>query len=436
MMAEALKEDGIDSSFAITSRYYEAFKGVSLSDIGSVRYLSDFLRGNVSPSLDGISLDYWMIYPTYVRYRYFHGSHNNSWDKYKQTVLFYRHLFNENEDIALVCSEPPSNAFLYLGYAEAQERGVPYFGYAPARIPRHFNVFLDAYENMLENKLAAPSSLPSSGPPDYMRNPTNQLYAYSFAKEIPSLITRFLRAIQTRSEDSLEAGSTLLYQIKAYQRMFFRKWRYRISKHLYGVFEQTIDFDKEQIAVIYPLQYRPEASTSVSARYYGNDKEVIRNIAFSLPDQASLFVKEHPAAIGIRGTKFYQDILSYPGVHLIDIDFPLQDNLHRFNAVITLTSTVGFEALQAKVPVYLLGAPFYQDYPGVIKIDSFNDLNDHLKSLGKNTAEGCKDDVLERYRRFCFEGNFNYMTPEILLDENISKLISPILWQVEQSQHC
>ena len=44
---------------------------------------------------------------------------------------------------------------------------------------------------------------------------------------------------------------------------------------------------------LFPLQLKPESSTSVLARYYCDDLSVIKNIAFNIPFGCKLYVKEH-----------------------------------------------------------------------------------------------------------------------------------------------
>jgi CDP-glycerol glycerophosphotransferase (TagB/SpsB family) len=180
------------------------------------------------------------------------------------------------------------------------------------------------------------------------------------------------------------------------------------------------------VNILFPLQYRPEASTSVLARYFGDDLELIKNIAFSLPARAVLYVKEHVSAVGLRDADFYREIASYPNVRVLHPDYPLAERLAGFDAVITLASTVGFEALQLGIPVLLLGRVFYGDRPGVTRVESFRQLDELVGSLTPNVATP-SDAALNWYRSFCFPGSFNYLDPAALTDANIDKLAAPLL---------
>jgi capsule polysaccharide modification protein KpsS len=181
---------------------------------------------------------------------------------------------------------------------------------------------------------------------------------------------------------------------------------------------------------LFPLQYRPEASTLVHARYYNDDYETLRNIAFSLPMDARLLVKEHPAAIGVRDSHFYRRLKELPGVQLAAPDWPLREHLDAISAVVCLTSTLGFEALQAGLPVLMLGRAFYEDYPGVLRVQSWDQLFHALRELPKLTTRHPRPEILQRYANVCFEGRFNYMSRDSLEPDNIVQLAQPLLQAV------
>ena len=115
-----------------------------------------------------------------------------------------------------------------------------------------------------------------------------------------------------------------------------------------------------------------------------------------------------------------------PNTVLLDPYYPLKENIRNFDAAICLTSTVGFEALEQGIPVYLLGRVFYEEYPGCVKINSFEQLELCVSNIKKNIAER-NNDITELYHKSNFPGTFNYMNIKCLAEENIDNLISPIL---------
>lgn len=419
-VAEQLADQGVTIIAASTSPYYEKYNGIDFSNLGRVYYLSDYLKRPCDKSdLDAISINYWHVYPTYVRDTFFFGRHKNDWDEYKKTALYYKELFS-NHNIDLVISEPPSNSFIYLGYAEAKINEKQFLGFMPARIPKHVNVFTDAYgETLLENRLASDTceSKPS-GPPDYMLT-----YKLGNVRDKWYLqIWRMIRYVRLRS---IETNNTSFHQLKSmYIKYIWRKIQYLRVKAA-SVFSN--DFESgDRINIFFPLHYRPEASTSVLARYYEDDLELLKNIAFSLPDNAQLIVKEHLAATGMRNVSFYKKVLSFPNTVLIGPDFNFLKQINRFDAAIVLTSTVGFEAIQNGIPVFLLGRTFYSNYPGVTKIESFSQLEDVLQNLKKNSALP-NENIMRHYRRHCFQGQFSYMSAQVLSATNVVNLMVPVM---------
>ena len=433
-IAKQLKQEGIECIFAVTSPYYKKFKNIPLEQVGVVHYFSDFLQSpSSSNDLKNVELDYWLVYPTFVRQRYIFGKHANQWDIYRKTVLFYRYLFEKYPTLKLVWSEPPSCSFISIGYTESKKRQLPFLGYQVARIPGYFNIGMDLQiTKMLKNPTPSIYKLKSEDKPDYQKNPISSLAKTSVWHFFKGSGRKLWQATQSNLfQTSLETGISIAkWQIKSYWKIFSRKFYYSYLTRFTSIFNNLQTPLSEDINFLFPLHYRPEASTSVLAPFYENDLETIKNIAFSLPHGAYLYVKEHSGAVGNRSLSFYKEILTYPNVRLLDIDFPVKKSWHLLNGIVTLTSTMGFEASQQGVPVLLLGRVFYEDYPGVRKIHGWEQLRQELAAvaqleLGKPTKE-----PMERYLELCFEGSFNYMSDEVLEADNIEKLIIPIKAQL------
>jgi capsule polysaccharide export protein KpsC/LpsZ len=167
--------------------------------------------------------------------------------------------------------------------------------------------------------------------------------------------------------------------------------------------------------VLFPIHFKPEASTSVYARHYCDDIAVIRNIAFNLPFKMKLYVKEHFVNYGRASVQFYKALKQIPNVRLISCEENIKDLIKNCKAVITLTSTVGFEALLMNKLVLVFGEIFYQCHPNCYKIKNYEDLFDLLQNnslLKKNPEINRK--FIAAYRKMTFEGNIYYQ----LSDEN------------------
>jgi hypothetical protein len=429
-IAKQLKQEGIDCIFAVTNPYYKRFKNVPLEQVGAVHYFSDFLQSSFSSDdLENVELNYWLIYSTFVRQRYFLGKHANQWDIYRKTVLFYRYLFEKYSTLKLVWSEPPSNAFICIGYSESSKLQLPFLGYQVARIPGFFNIGINLQTTkMLKNPTPPIYKLKAEDIPDYQKNPRSSLAKTSAWYFFQGSGKKLWQAIQSDLfQSSLETGTSVAkWQIKSYWKIFRRKFYHSYLTRFTSIFNKLQTPLSEDINFLFPLHYRPEASTSVLAPFYENDLETIKNIAFSLPHGAYLYVKEHSGAVGNRSLSFYKEILTYPNVRLLDIDFPVKESWHLLNGIVTLTSTMGFEASQQGVPVLLLGRVFYENYPGVRRIQGWEQLRQELAAVAKLERGKPTNEAMERYLEVCFEGSFNYMSDEVLEADNIEKLLIPI----------
>ncbi|MDP2637182.1 MAG: hypothetical protein Q8P03_01055, partial [bacterium] len=128
-----------------------------------------------------------------------------------------------------------------------------------------------------------------------------------------------------------------------------------------------------------PLHLEPEAATLILAASYADQVATIRSIAFSLPFPFKLYVKEHPTAMGLRTDGFYKELQKVPNVVLISPSQSVPRLVQKSQGVITLSSTMGFEALLLGKPVYVLGNVFYTYHPLCQKAQGFDDLKKRLE---------------------------------------------------------
>ncbi|WP_407942857.1 capsular polysaccharide export protein, LipB/KpsS family [Marinobacter similis] len=69
-----------------------------------------------------------------------------------------------------------------------------------------------------------------------------------------------------------------------------------------------------------------------------------------------------------RHPDFYRILASMRGVALVDERMASFDLIDESEAVVTLTGTVGFEALCRGTPVIVMGDAAYRSYPGVVDL--------------------------------------------------------------------
>ncbi|MDO8552934.1 MAG: hypothetical protein Q7S01_05460 [bacterium] len=143
--------------------------------------------------------------------------------------------------------------------------------------------------------------------------------------------------------------------------------------------ERLADFGKPY--VYFPLQYQPELTTSPLGGVYVDQLLAIKTVAAALPEGWELYVKEHPAQIGVHGgnttparyTGFYKSIAEIPHTRLVPVatnTFKLMDNAQTTSA---LTGTAAWESVLRGKPAVVFGYPWFMNAPGIIRVGSAED---------------------------------------------------------------
>ncbi|MFX0560703.1 hypothetical protein TEPIDINF_002137 [Tepidibacillus infernus] len=337
--------------------------------------------------------------------RNFHYNVNHDKDKEMDSTIlrlldYYGNIFKKH-NIDLVLYENVSNSFAYAAYMVAKKNKKKYFGLITSRIPNRYEIWEDEYGNIDKRKENFEElnidSIPlndkdyiikylesvhlNKAMPDYMiNNPMNIKinYFYYYLKKI-HVFNRYIEYYLKYPED-VKGAYQSAYPIKASYKFVMRNLKRKLKISLLKKMYDSFEFSKEKFFLL-PLHYQPESSTSVNAMYYDNQYEFVKNVAFSLPIGISLFVKDHPNGIGFADLDFYKKIKRLPNVKYIN---PLSDTKELINnskGVITLTSTMGYEALLLEKPVITLGKVFYNYHPYCYNISGYNELYDTVRKV-------------------------------------------------------
>lgn len=189
------------------------------------------------------------------------------------------------------------------------------------------------------------------------------------------------------------------------------------------VFETPVEGEN---FVFFPLQLEPECSTLVFAPHYADQAYVVEALAKSLPIDHVLYVKEHPAMVGRRPLSFYKRARSVTNVRLISPGVHSHGLINKASAVVTATSTVGWEAVLYEKPVVVLGNVWYDAFDLVYRPDSVHDLARVLKTaIGGPPPDR---DILLKFIAAVQEGTYpgemdnpDY-NPDILSEENVRRI--------------
>jgi len=142
--------------------------------------------------------------------------------------------------------------------------------------------------------------------------------------------------------------------------------------------------------IFYPLHQEPEATLNYMSAFYSNQVATIENILKCMTPGQVLVVKEHPVDKGslLRG-KFQRMRRESSALYFLPAEVHGRQVLARTSRVVTLTSTVGWEAAITGKPVYVLGQIFFDHCERALRVRDFAEL----KSLLRAPARGPGPDL-------------------------------------------
>jgi hypothetical protein len=171
----------------------------------------------------------------------------------------------------------------------------------------------------------------------------------------------------------------------------WRRWR---SRRLLGSSVPAIP----PRSVFYPMQYQPEQTTLVGGIYFANQVALVENLAKALPFGCTLVVKEHPRGRGARPAWQYRHLAHFPNVRFCDAD--AKEIIRRCEAVVTITSTVGLEAMALDRPVIVLGNCYYDFADVVYRPKNWPELAQALKRIlidGEYRSNAARGEWIDRF---------------------------------------
>ncbi|MGK5050958.1 capsular polysaccharide export protein, LipB/KpsS family [Janthinobacterium sp. RB2P8] len=312
---------------------------------------------------------------------------------------FFAEIFIE-EEVTAVLYEPVSNSFAIAAFERAQAAGVPFLSLSPSRIPGRIelsstgaladdvtigDLFARSHNGGIsdESRKIAEQYVAQidHSVPDYMK--INGLDQVSLLKKYFNMdkFRHFMRgwrySRQYREDCALayQHGNPVKLSIAYFKRSLSRRLKLGRAMKEYAV------TTKEEPYLLYPLHFHPESSTSVLAADYLDEMNTIKAIAFRLPVGVMLYVKEHPSAVALQPLSFYRQLNALPNVRLLAAHLRTKEIVRRSCGVVTLTSTVGFEAAVLNKPVIALGTVFYSYFPNVQRVHDYSELGPALQRL-------------------------------------------------------
>ncbi|MEM9500351.1 MAG: hypothetical protein AAF941_00765 [Pseudomonadota bacterium] len=197
-----------------------------------------------------------------------------------------------------------------------------------------------------------------------------------------------------QSRDPSHAGS---FRYETYSEEYSRRLQMFFASFTKGYDELDAIPESHEI-VLYPLHQEPEAKLNYMSEFRADQVATIENVLKCLGPHQVLVVKEHPVDKGaLLQPKFQKLRARSPNLRLLPGEVSGRAVLARADRVATLNSTVGWEAAVLGKCVCIMGEFFYDDLPGVHRIESWQALRDVMRTpvdrVEKLTPEAARNFV-------------------------------------------
>lgn len=197
-------------------------------------------------------------------------------------------------------------------------------------------------------------------------------------KELFSVLNHDIR--QWLSAKKVSDSKTFIYEDNYSDIRSFEKLKIYFGR-LFNRYNALDDVSEECSYLFYPLHYEPEATLFYFSEQYQNQLHNIEMICRCLRFDQFLVVKEHPQQPGmLLRPDFVALRKRHKNLIFLESNLATQDILIGSEAIVTLTSTSGWEGLISGKPVLLLGTIFYDQCSEVTLIKSYEELKNVIRS--------------------------------------------------------
>ena len=187
--------------------------------------------------------------------------------------------------------------------------------------------------------------------------------------------------------------------------------------------------------VLFLFHMQPEYTVDGIAIKYYNQVEFVTNIARNLPADISIVVKENPRTVGAlhRSKSYYKDLERHPNIIFLHHSIDAHKLVKKSMAVITLTGTVGLEALLMDKPVIIAGNIFYRFFDRVFAVSSVEEILETIEKISTGTYKPFVNEeekhlfglrVLKSFYDATFSGQmYNGFSPDIHRSEENKRML-------------
>jgi hypothetical protein len=210
--------------------------------------------------------------------------------------------------------------------------------------------------------------------------------------------------------------------------------------YLRCLFARNVIFDQMPINysannVIFPLQYEPEASLQYFAPHIVNQLSFVETILKALPHGKTLWVKEHPNQFGALDSKKWLALRKgYGNLRFVHGRQNGRYLIKMSSLVITISSTMGLDAIIFGRKLLVAGNVFYDNFSGVKKCYSYEDiakeLNNPSNYLIKKNLDKNKFDLF-KFGKYCYIGD-PQPSSKLYNRNNLNSIIQAIYLELDK----
>jgi hypothetical protein len=163
-------------------------------------------------------------------------------------------------------------------------------------------------------------------------------------------------------------------------RTAYDRWR--------SIAENIKPVPKDHPLIFVALHQQPERTTAPQGGSFSDQMKIIQMLSAALPPGWKIAVKEHMSqlnreALGHmwRETSFYGKVAALPNVVLVAPRLPPTAMIDASKVVVTVSGTVGWEAVVRGKPAFVFGEAWYRDCEGVFRIRDFESCREALAKV-------------------------------------------------------
>lgn len=370
------------------------------------------------------------------------------------TILgYWQTLIEREKDVVLVFVAVPHSVYDFVAYEISRVLGAHTVMFDPTFLGDRLLCMRDFREGSrslarsllrLKDKTITPSDISADLREYYVRQRfapggVTPLYMIDDRKKYA-----FKNRIRRRAELLLHSARDLSVFKKAFQ--FIGKVVGLNVRKEYA--EVACSPDLSQPFVYVPLNYQPECTTSPQGDIFVVQTLMLETLSAGLPEGWHIYVKEHPAQWGPRGLNFsssryqgyYRRVSRIPGVTMVSLSVSNFELIAQARAVATVSGTAGLEALLRGKPVLVFGYPWYQNYPGLMRVDGPASCRACLQKI-RNGLDVSEQDALRFLKAVdesAVRGYFDrYVENQSSLShaESAHNLVGAVLQELNANEH-